>query len=291
MDETRTQAVREAMVVRNAVREQLDEVVGLQDAVRADEPDAVHATRVALRTMRGLLTIFAPLLERRELGQLRRELRWGGRQLTAARDLEVLRELFSEDLPPGEAARPVLDDLDRRRALAHAHSVAGVNSSRWAAMISLAAAVSSEPTSAEPVREPRLQALRDLIDVHVECRVRPRLAVAESDPADLHRWHEVRKAVKSARYAWETIAELPTADGSDQEAAAAWKAAASGFGELQDSAVLLEAVSTYLMSLPANSPATSALLDLQRRLPVRIGTQMTSARELLAEALAQGAST
>lgn len=267
-------------MVREELRRQLDEVVGLQDAVRADEPDAVHATRVALRTMRGLLAIFAPILEPPGTRRLCRELRWGGRQLTDARDLEVLQELFSDELP-GEAARPVLDDLDRRYAVAHAHGVAGLNSPRWAAMIALAASVLASPTSIQSAQAPRLQTLRDLIDVHVEHQVRPRLAVADKNPTDLPLWHEVRKAVKSARYAWEMVAVLPEANDADRTEAQRWQTTASALGALQDTAVMTEAVAAYLASLPTHSPAVSVLVELQIRLFTTTSKRLAIARPLL----------
>lgn len=163
--------------------------------------------------------------------------------------------------------------------------MAGLNSPRWAAMISSAESVLADPTSTQRAQALHVQTLRDPIDAHVAHRVRPRVAVAEGDPADLHLWHEVRKAVKSARYAWEMVAAVPEADDADRAEAQKWQAAASAFGALQDTAVMTDAVVAYLASLPTDSPTVPVLIDLQRRLPSRADEQLATARRLLAEAL------
>ena len=65
-------------------------------------------------------------------------------------------------------------------------------------------------------------------------RVVARTERADADPADLERWHEVRKAAKAVRYACEAM-EASVPGLSDE--VTAWEAVTESLGELQDTAV------------------------------------------------------
>ncbi|WP_188300495.1 CHAD domain-containing protein, partial [Streptomyces sp. CBMA156] len=62
----------------------------LDDAVRADEPDAVHRMRVACRRLRSALRTFRRLFTAGATDDLAAELRWLATALGGARDREVL---------------------------------------------------------------------------------------------------------------------------------------------------------------------------------------------------------
>lgn len=72
------------------VRTQFDALVTQDLRARRDAPDAVHQLRVASRRMRAALRAYRRLLPGTE--RLRTDLRWLGRQLADARDLEVQQE-------------------------------------------------------------------------------------------------------------------------------------------------------------------------------------------------------
>src|SRR4051794_11078854 len=75
--------------------------------VRLDAPEAVHDMRVAGRRLRSTLVTFEPLIEPSPAQRIRRDLRWLGRLLGAARDAEVRRERLTSAVaaePPGVVA-------------------------------------------------------------------------------------------------------------------------------------------------------------------------------------------
>lgn len=78
------------------LRAQYEEIVKQDLRVRRDEPDAVHQMRVAARRLRSALRVYKRLL--RETSRLRDDLRWLGRCLAGARDLEVQQEHFQSSL-------------------------------------------------------------------------------------------------------------------------------------------------------------------------------------------------
>jgi CHAD domain-containing protein len=96
------------------VRAQYDELVKQDLRVRRDEPDSVHQMRVACRRLRSALRVYRKLV----LGtdRVREELRWLGRQLAPARDLEVQEEHFQSSvaaLPDELVVGPVSARLTR----------------------------------------------------------------------------------------------------------------------------------------------------------------------------------
>ncbi|MBO0819883.1 MAG: CHAD domain-containing protein, partial [Nocardiopsaceae bacterium] len=70
----------------------------LEEAVRRDEPDAVHQMRVSTRRLRAALQSFPTIWPRPVTARLRAELRWLGRALGAARDTEVLSARLHDGL-------------------------------------------------------------------------------------------------------------------------------------------------------------------------------------------------
>ncbi|GAB1509325.1 CYTH and CHAD domain-containing protein [Actinophytocola sp. KF-1] len=69
------------------VRAQYDVLVRQDLAVRREQPDGVHRMRVAARRLRAALRVYRRLLP--DTSRLRADLRWLGRRLADARDLEV----------------------------------------------------------------------------------------------------------------------------------------------------------------------------------------------------------
>ncbi|MEV7026428.1 CHAD domain-containing protein, partial [Kitasatospora sp. NPDC093558] len=67
-------------------------LAGLDDAVRADEPDAVHRMRVACRRLRSALRTYRRLFAAGATDELVAELRWLAAARGRARDREVLAE-------------------------------------------------------------------------------------------------------------------------------------------------------------------------------------------------------
>ncbi len=218
-------------------------LAGLDDAVRADEPDAVHRMRVACRRLRSALQTFRRLFTPGATDELVAELRWLAGALGGARDREVLaarlaaqaRELPAECDPERVAAAlerwgkaayrevwpEVLAALDspRRRALGEA----------------LAALIASPPLRRRAARPaaPELSRVAAREQRRTGDRVRTALAAG---PEDRDRaLHEARKAAKRARYAGETAA--PAVGARAERYAERMKAVQEVLGEHQDAVV------------------------------------------------------
>ena len=93
--------------------------------VERQEPEALHQMRVALRRLRSALVLFKPIVGHdAEIARIRKDLRWIGRMLGQARNLDV----FSEGL--GEAAAE-LPRLRHKRDEHYARIVVALDSRRF----------------------------------------------------------------------------------------------------------------------------------------------------------------
>ncbi|WP_157803712.1 CHAD domain-containing protein [Luteimicrobium subarcticum] len=229
-------------LVARYLREHVDALTDAGPRVRDDEPDAVHAARVASRRLRSTLRTFRPVLDRAAVEPLRAELRWWGGVLGTARDLEVQRDrarALLDDLPAELVVGPVrarLDDrLDRGYRAAQREAAAQLGTERYRrlladldALATLAARAARPPLrrrADDPADDVAARVVR-----HAFRRARRRVdraagvldVLAVLDPADGHAihsssataprlaaaLHEARKKVKAVRYAAE--ASVPT---------------------------------------------------------------------------------
>ncbi|SOB85439.1 CHAD domain-containing protein [Streptomyces sp. 1331.2] len=218
-------------------------LAGLDDAVRADEPDAVHRMRVACRRLRSALRTFRRLFTRGATDGLVADLRWLAGALGGARDREVLaarlaaqaRELPAECDPERVAAA-----LERWGEAAYREVwpevVAALDSPRRRALGDALAALLADPPLRHRAARPAVAELSRLAareqDRTAE-RVRTALAAGpeERDRA----LHEARKAAKRARYAGETAA--PAVGARAERYAERMKAVQEVLGEHQDAVV------------------------------------------------------
>lgn len=186
--------------------------VRLDDALHrlgsAAAPRPVHRTRVAARSLRSLLCTLEPLLRPGPLARVRRDLRNVAIELEDIRAADVRRDFLAAlaakhgVLAPGAQRRLVLalehdQEAARRRFAGHARSVAFAER-RERLMAALA--------------DPRLVAARGELAPVVRRRLRRRwkrlrraLRARHDDPGALH---ELRLAVKHARYASEALMPL-----------------------------------------------------------------------------------
>ena len=209
--------------------------------VRVDGPDAVHKSRVAARRLRSALRRFAPLLDAEYAGRLVVELRWFGEVAGAPRDAEVLKEHLLAalaDVGPAALDGPVgtrlTTELDAVHAAAHRVLVEAMDGDRYAALQRRLV----EFLVVRPLRDvgelPAEFVVRGVAESAVR-RVRRRYRRALAEPANLARWHEVRKAAKAVRYACEALVP-PCGKGAD-ETADRWEAVTEALGDAQDTVV------------------------------------------------------
>ena len=100
-------------VVKSYLGEQAARLAALDTAVRRAEPDSIHQMRVTARRLRSTLQAFAVIWPSPATGHLKDELKWLGRVLGDARDLEVLSEYFQAELA-GTPAELVLGPAKAR---------------------------------------------------------------------------------------------------------------------------------------------------------------------------------
>lgn len=232
-----------AGAVRGALADQLGRLQALEVAVGRDEPEALHDTRVALRRLRSILGAFGTLVApAAEVRAVRDELRWAGRQLSGARDLEVLDALVGETLEamPPELTAPVSAAWAARRdsgpATSDAAALDAIASPRWdalhARLVGLASGGRSRGRGDRRARKELRRRSRRVV-----AAVGRRVGRARDAVDDPSAWHEVRKAAKGARYAAEVVAGLPAASPADAAAPEGWREITDALGRCQDIAV------------------------------------------------------
>ena len=173
--------------------------------------ETVHRLRIAARRLRSALTTFRPVLERHSVDDLRDELRWLGRELSPARDAEVLRDHLDE-LAAGESGagsrtlrQRIRDDLAAEHAEGLERAVAAVDSERYRWLLRSLEAVIESPSLRPKGSRPATQVLPRLLERDAR-RLRRAARVVDEEPAGPARGralHEVRKKAKRLRYAAE----------------------------------------------------------------------------------------
>lgn len=129
--------------VRSYLDRQVAEIERTEPIVRlhADDEEAVHDLRVALRRSRSVLGTTKELFEEDWVSKLRDELRWLAGELAPGRDLDVLRAYLATEAP--ELTK--LFDAARQRA--HTRAVEALESGRYVDLV--AALKRTEPTEAD----------------------------------------------------------------------------------------------------------------------------------------------
>lgn len=175
---------------------------GPTGAARVD--DGVHELRVSIRTLRSLLTTYAPLLDPEPADSTRGELRWLARGLGPARDTEVVEARLSGHQLGVGTRRLVDDTVAREREAAVARAGARLASTRCAALSHLLVAFAADlrdsarharPFPVETCAAREHTELRRLLEAHAP----------EGPPDDLH---EVRKVAKRLRYGVSPLVEV-----------------------------------------------------------------------------------
>jgi CHAD domain-containing protein len=188
-----------------ALREQYCEILRHDPGTRlGDDPEELHDQRVAVRRLRALLRAGRPMLDRQWADQLRDALQPAGETLARVRDLDVLLadvEKRGAGLEDGEraGATDIADILRARREHAQAVLVRELSDAWYLSLLNRLQVATDEPRiigSGSPAKLLRKE--------HKRARRYARRAPA--DIATGAQLHELRKAVKHARYAGELAA-------------------------------------------------------------------------------------
>ncbi|MGO2749615.1 MAG: CYTH and CHAD domain-containing protein [Pseudoclavibacter sp.] len=263
---------------------------------RTDEPDAVHQTRVAVRRLRSLLTVFADVFKKGATDELRDELRWAGRVLGEPRDAEVLAQLLAAEfdalaadetqLRVGEVQRLVMGWLGDRHDSAFSEFSAAVDSARWDALHVKVVDFLADPPLAARAELRAAGAMRRAARDAMR-RVAVRADRARKKPRKSERWHDVRKAVKSVRYAFEALEGLPDLKAGGERKA--WKRVAKAFGAVQDGALLDDELSSLIARVQSEASdgvelpgeTVEVLESARERIRDRRDAELVRARDLL----------
>ena len=170
-----------------------------------EDGEAVHKTRIALRHIRAALAMFQPVLRRRRLARLKRELKWMSDKLGAARDADVFRQLAGN----GADGSPLAAALEPRRRRAHERLEAALASARWRLLL-----IDVLAFSIEGVRRSQRARRASAFARRRVSKLRRGLA---RDARDLcHRppeaLHDLRKRAKMLRFDLDLIGDLPKLD-------------------------------------------------------------------------------
>jgi CHAD domain-containing protein len=228
-------------VILAYLRAQVARIKDLDPAVRRDETDAVHQMRVTTRRLRAALQAFPMVLPGPATARLNEELRWLGRVLGTARDIEVLSEHFAAELDAtpdemvvGPVRARVSAHFARREAAARAAMADALDSARYFALLDELDGLLADPPLATTAAAPAAELLpRAIGKAYRRARRRMRRARRmRQGPARDTMLHSARKAVKRARYAAE--AARPAVGGRARRLATGLKAVQSALGDLQD---------------------------------------------------------
>ncbi|MER7701695.1 CHAD domain-containing protein [Kitasatospora sp. NPDC097605] len=236
-------------VVLGRVRAQAEVLAGLDEAVRADQPDAVHRMRVACRRLRSAFRTYRRLLAPGAADELVAELRWLAAALGRARDREVLGERLAaraRELPAECGPERVAAELERwgraeyRRVWPEV--VAALDSPRRRALADgLAALLADPPLRGRAGRAAGPELARVAAREQRRTAERVRSALAGNGDRDRDAaLHDARKAAKRARYAGETA--VPVAGGAAERYVERMKAVQEVLGEHQDAVVAAAAL-------------------------------------------------
>jgi CHAD domain-containing protein len=198
--------------------------------IRDEMPDGVHQARVASRRLRSALATFRPVLLRDVTEPIRADLRWFSFGLGDARDAEVaherLRRVAAEELGP-EELEAVLFRIDRHLEEidppARRRVQATLAAERYHALLATLDRLVAHPPWSDKASKPAEKVLRRRLDKErgrVEVRVERAIELRDHPAAHDEAVHDVRKAVKRLRYAWEVAEPALGEEASTQLAAA-----------------------------------------------------------------------
>jgi triphosphatase len=211
---------RAADGIRSLMRACFTHLLANQEAALTEgeaSVEGVHQMRVAVRRLRTALRVFEPFIASAEADWMDGELRWLGRQLGAARDLDVL---VSATLPlarkHGAAEREiaaVARVAERRRAEIHADTQALLRASRYTTLaLALGAWIEEDRWFAQAEEKSRRRhnaPLAEAGDALLDAlAAKSAKAGRHIKRLDAPQRHKLRRSLKRLRYGAEFLAAL-----------------------------------------------------------------------------------
>jgi CHAD domain-containing protein len=222
------------------------------------DSEELHRFRVATRRLRAFLRTARPLLARSWSEPLRDELRWLGRAVGPARDLDVLLERLAADVDAlggdRDEALGLLGGLEAERTAARQAVVEALSSDRYLALLERLEHVGEPATTGEIVP------LATLWRAEWK-RTRKAVKRLSKSPSD-EELHAVRIRVKRVRYAAELASHELGRKGKRVVKAA--RALQDVLGEHQDATVAEERIRGWA-ELGSVGVAAGRLVELERK--------------------------
>jgi CHAD domain-containing protein len=183
----------------------------IQDSVPAalaDEPDAVHQLRTAVRRLRNVLAAFRKYLDKDTTAELRSHLKEWGDVLGRARDLEVRTQQAAAAADTAgldsNARSALVDQLRTAHARAHAEVVRWTRSDRGGDLARLMGEWAAEPRLGERASRPAKKAARRAVRRQTDRTLDAAGRLDEPETA-----HELRKAARRLRHTCDAITRKP----------------------------------------------------------------------------------
>lgn len=265
-------------VITRYVAQQTGTILTYDPRVRRAEYDAVHKMRVAVRRIRSILRTAAPLFDRERVPWLKAELKWLAAELGEVRDLEVLRERFTERLAAiGEPSPAWLDGLGDRERRAYDRLAGTLGGERYFAVLDALDAFVADPPFTDRARREARTAVPALVAKAWRRVLREHAGLEHAEDPDEAR-HDTRKAAKRARYTAE--AARPLLGDPARHLAAQASRVQEALGAYQDSVIARE----HLAELDTGADEARTigrLIEVEREAAVRA---LAAAHEVWREA-------
>ncbi len=212
-----TPGISAARAFQQICRDCLRQLIANVPAMRNRDAGALHQMRIALRRMRTAISLFAEILHDHQVAQIKAELKWFGRELSPARDLdallaEVMRPLRKQH-PDNRGLRSLYRTFSRQRLIEYRRAAEATGSARFRRLLieTLAWVETGEwvTTTDEVARARRERPIEQhAADQLARRRKKVRKRGREIQALDpIHR-HRLRIQVKKTRYATEFFAGL-----------------------------------------------------------------------------------
>lgn len=222
----------------------------------ADDGEAVHKTRIALRRLRAIIELFRPSLRRRKLQPLERDIKWAASRLGDARDADVLQQSYVDPVVKAgqvEGAGAVAALMLGQRMRAHEALREALASPRWRLLLVELLAFSINGVRRAQRRRGWRGFARRRLSAHRRQLARDSSRFSRLSTEALH---DVRKAAKMLRYDLELLAPVAGLGGTDASVvrlSGALETLQDSLGIVQDEASAREALGHALKS--ARRPA------------------------------------
>ncbi|CAB4890815.1 unannotated protein [freshwater metagenome] len=238
-----------------------------------DEPEPVHALRVATRRLRSDLRTFSQLLDPNWTTSLRTELAWLGSSLGVVRELDVLDERLQDQraqLPTGDqiCVDELLHELARQRVAARDAMLSDMRSRRYDDLIVMLVAAAGSPVFlaaahkhlARRARDVGLEFVRNTWHSLADAvRTANQARDAGTDETALH---DIRIRVKRCRYATEAV--VPLVARPAVRFAAGLAALQRTLGDHHDAVAAEEWLRRTASTMPSLAVCCGELITLQR---------------------------